>query len=79
MMGAAATTRIEKGEVPLYMSSWGSYSINDASAILGNFFRGSADDFAGDKELQEWVKEGDTSPPGRAKPRASVFSTATIA
>src|SRR5262249_41130195 len=38
-----------------------SYSITDASALLGNFFRGSADDFTGDKELQELVKEGDTS------------------
>jgi peptide/nickel transport system substrate-binding protein len=49
------------GVTPISFGDWGSYSINDASAILGNFFRGSADDFTGDKELQEWVKEGDTS------------------
>jgi peptide/nickel transport system substrate-binding protein len=49
------------GVTPVSFGDWGSYSINDASAILGNFFRGSADDFAGDKELQEWVKEADTN------------------
>jgi peptide/nickel transport system substrate-binding protein len=49
------------GVTPISFGDWGSYSINDASAILGNFFRGSADDFTGDKEVQEWVKEGDTS------------------
>ncbi len=49
------------GVTPLSFGDWGSYSINDASAILGNFFRGSADDFSGDKELAEWVKEGDTN------------------
>ena len=51
----------QTGVTPISFGDWGSYSINDASAILGNFFRGSADDFTGDKELQEWVKEGDTS------------------
>src|SRR5205807_4422073 len=49
------------GVTPISFGDWGSYSINDASALLGNFFRGSADDFTADKELQEWVKEGDTS------------------
>ena len=49
------------GVTPISFGDWGSYSINDASAILGNFFRGSADDFSGDKELQGWVKEGDTN------------------
>jgi peptide/nickel transport system substrate-binding protein len=49
------------GVTPASFGDWGSYSINDASAILGNFFRGSADDFSGDKELAKWVEEGDTS------------------
>jgi peptide/nickel transport system substrate-binding protein len=37
------------GVTPISFGDWGSYSINDASAILGNFFRGSADDFSGDR------------------------------
>lgn len=49
------------GVTPISFGDWGSYSINDASAILGNFFTGSPDDFSGDKELDGWVKEADTS------------------
>ena len=37
-----------EGVTPISFGDWGSYSINDASAILGNFFTGSADDFTGD-------------------------------
>jgi len=50
------------GVTPISFGDWGSYSINDASAILGNFFTGSADDFTGDKELQALVKEADSNP-----------------
>jgi len=49
------------GVTPMSFGDWGSYSINDVSAILGNFFTGSADDFTGDKELQGWVKDADTN------------------
>ena len=51
MMGAAATARIEKGEVPLYISSWGSYSINDVSAIMPYFFSSNVDDQSHDPEV----------------------------
>ncbi len=51
-----------EGVTPISFGDWGSYSINDASAILGNFFTGSPDDFTGDKELEGWVHEADTSP-----------------
>ncbi len=50
------------GVTPISFGDWGSYSINDASAILGNFFTGTPDDFTGDTELQELVKEADSSP-----------------
>jgi peptide/nickel transport system substrate-binding protein len=50
------------GVTPISFGDWGSYSINDASAILGNFFTGSADDFTGDKELQALVKDADSNP-----------------
>lgn len=49
------------GVTPISFGDWGSYSINDASAILGNFFRGTPDDFTGDDALRELVKEGDTT------------------
>ena len=50
-----------EGVTPISFGDWGSYSINDASAILGNFFTGSADDFSDDKELQGWVHDADTN------------------
>jgi peptide/nickel transport system substrate-binding protein len=46
------------GVTPVSFGDWGSYSINDASAILPNFFSGTPDDFTGDKELQDLVREG---------------------
>jgi peptide/nickel transport system substrate-binding protein len=51
-----------EGVTPISFGDWGSYSVNDASAILGNFFTGSPDDFTGDKELQGWVKDADSNP-----------------
>jgi len=51
-----------EGVTPLSFGDWGSYSINDTSAIIGNFFTGSLDDFSGDQELQGWVKEANSNP-----------------
>lgn len=58
MQGVAATTRYQKGEVAMYFSSWGSYSINDVSAIMPYFFSMNPDDFARDPELTAALKEG---------------------
>src|SRR5258708_8381202 len=49
------------GQTQLFYMTWGSNSVNDASAILGAFFKGSPDDFARDAEVQKWVVAGDTS------------------
>ena len=38
------------------MGSWGSFSINDVSAIIPNFFNGGADDYARDPELQKMLE-----------------------
>jgi peptide/nickel transport system substrate-binding protein len=58
LTGVAVTTRIHKGDVPMYLSSWGSYSINDVSAIMPFFFWGNQDDLARDAELTAALKEG---------------------
>jgi peptide/nickel transport system substrate-binding protein len=58
---AAFRAKNNQGVTPVSFGDWGSYSINDASAILGNFFAGSLDDFTGDKDLQASVKEAGTS------------------
>lgn len=49
------------GATPLFYMTWGSNSVNDVSAILGNFFKGSPDDFAHDDALRTWIETGDTS------------------
>jgi peptide/nickel transport system substrate-binding protein len=48
---AAAVEKNQRGEVPIYFTNWGSYSINDVSAVLPVLFGGGADDMARDPEL----------------------------
>ena len=47
------------GEAPLFMGSWGSYSINDVSAILPYFFGGGDNDYARLPELQALIDQAD--------------------
>jgi len=61
LQAAASTLRAEKGDTPIYMSSWGSYSVNDVSAIMPFFFGGSADDMSQDPEVKAALIEGGTS------------------
>jgi len=50
-----------KGEVPFSFQTWGSYSVNDASAIVSQFFKfGSLDD-ARDEEVKKWLDIADTA------------------
>ena len=53
-----AIQRAAAGTAPLYMGSWGSYSINDVSAILPYFFGGGDNDYARIPELQALVEQG---------------------
>jgi peptide/nickel transport system substrate-binding protein len=69
LQASAAIQRSLKGENPLYMGSWGSYSINDVSAFLPFFFTGGGDDYARDAELKAMVEAGGATadPAERAK------------
>ncbi|MDR3537775.1 MAG: ABC transporter substrate-binding protein [Acetobacteraceae bacterium] len=58
LQATPAITRYEKGDVPMYMSSWGSYSINDVSAILPYWFSSNVDDAAQDKEVTALLRQG---------------------
>jgi peptide/nickel transport system substrate-binding protein len=58
---AALVQRSKAGELRTQLGSWGSYSINDVSAILPNFFDGGADDYARDPDVQKWLTEGGSS------------------
>ncbi len=48
----------EAGEAPLFLGSWGSYSINDVAAILPQFFGGGPQDDARDPRVQQLVEQG---------------------
>jgi peptide/nickel transport system substrate-binding protein len=67
-VGAAVQRAIE-GTAPLNIGSWGSYSINDVSAILPYFFTGGGNDYAHDPEVDKLVTEGGstTDPDQRRK------------
>ena len=65
---AAAIAKAWKGENPLYHGSWGSYSINDVSAIFPVMYGGGNDDYARDPELTKLVAEGGgTADPAKRK------------
>ena len=55
---AAAVQRSLAGDTPIYAGSWGSYSINDVSAILPVFFDGGGNDYSRDQEVERLVKAG---------------------
>ncbi|MCP5265125.1 MAG: ABC transporter substrate-binding protein [Burkholderiaceae bacterium] len=58
---AALRDKVRAGEVPFQFMTWGSYSINDASAITSQFFGGTGDDVSRDSEVIAWLKAADTS------------------
>jgi peptide/nickel transport system substrate-binding protein len=66
----ALVQRAKAGELRAYLGSWGSYSINDVSAILPNFFDGGADDYARDPDVIKWLAEGGSSNDAEARKKA---------
>jgi peptide/nickel transport system substrate-binding protein len=67
---AALIQRAKAGELRSYLGSWGSYSINDVSAIMPNFFDGGADDYARDPDVQKSLVEGGSSNDPEARNKA---------
>jgi peptide/nickel transport system substrate-binding protein len=58
--GAIREFRRTKG-TPLSFGTWGSSSINDVTAILGNWFQGNDDDSARDKTVIDLLNQGNTT------------------
>ncbi len=56
-VGAVIQRSIE-GKNPLDLGSWGSYSINDASAFLPYYFTGGGQDYTRDPEVKSLVEAG---------------------
>lgn len=50
-----------KGEVPLAFLTWGSFSVNDASAMVSQFFKHGSLDDAQDDQTKEWLDVADSS------------------
>ena len=53
-----AVQRALAGDTPTMAGSWGSYSINDVSAILPVFFDGGGNDYSRDPEVERLVQAG---------------------
>lgn len=70
MQVAAQIQRAWRGELALSMGSWGSYSINDVSAIFPNYFAGGNDDYSRDAEVTRLVAEGGNSNDDEVRQRA---------
>ncbi|RMX06629.1 ABC transporter substrate-binding protein [Corticibacter populi] len=49
------------GRAAMTFQAWGSYSVNDASAFVGNYFTGGPDDTAKDPQVIELVQAGNTA------------------
>lgn len=58
---AAARDKIRAGDSAFYFMTWGSYSVNDVSAITSNFFKMGADDTFQDQAVRDLLEEGDTT------------------
>ncbi|BFO57604.1 ABC transporter substrate-binding protein [Acidovorax sacchari] len=57
----ALRTEVRSGRAPLTFQAWGSYSISDASAFVGNFFKGGPDDTAKDPQTIALLQTADSS------------------
>ena len=58
MQVGPAVQRSLAGDTPIFAGSWGSYSINDVSAILPVFFDGGGNDYSRDPEVERLVLAG---------------------
>lgn len=65
----AVVQKVMAGQTPMNGGSWGSYSINDVSAILPYFFGGGPNDYSRDPEVEKLVSQGGltTDPEERQK------------
>jgi len=61
MKYSALRERNRAGKVQLNYQTWGSYSINDISAITSYWFKFQPDDMAQDPQVRDWLDEGDST------------------
>jgi peptide/nickel transport system substrate-binding protein len=61
MQYAAMRDKWHAGKASLGYWTWGSYSINDCSAITGYWFKFGPDDYARDEQVKEWLELADAT------------------
>ncbi len=61
MKYSALREKARAGKTQMQFLTWGSYSINDVSAITSHFFEFEADDFSRDPIVRDLLVEADTS------------------
>lgn len=49
------------GKVPIYFQTWGSFSVADASAFTGVWFKGDEDDMSRDDQIKQLLGSADTT------------------
>ena len=75
----AVVQKVAAGQTPMNAGSWGSYSINDVSAIMPYFFGGGSNDYARNPTVQGLLKAGGsvTAPAEREKNYSAAIHLAT--
>ena len=75
----AVVQKVMAGQTPMNAGSWGSYSINDVSAILPYYFAGGSNDYSRNPKVEELVKAGGavTDPAERQKAYSEAIHIAT--
>ncbi|MEM7567409.1 MAG: ABC transporter substrate-binding protein, partial [Pseudomonadota bacterium] len=61
LQARAAFSAWREGEIDMWYGDWGSFSIADVSASMGNFYDGSTNDGARDEEIMELLSAANTS------------------
>ncbi|WP_052710091.1 ABC transporter substrate-binding protein [Azospirillum thiophilum] len=61
MKYAALRELSRAGKVPIYFQTWGSFSVADASAFTGVWFKGNEDDMSRDPEVKALLDKADTT------------------
>lgn len=76
---AAFRDKVQDGGSPFNFGTWGSYSINDVSAITSHFQSGGKDDYSKDPEVIKQLSIGDSSVDPNARKQAYKAALSRIA
>jgi peptide/nickel transport system substrate-binding protein len=61
MQYAAMRDAIRAGKAPMIHQTWGSFSVNDVSASIPNYFKFTADDVTRDPAVRDMLERGDSN------------------